>query len=215
MAVQRPRRVSTRRVRRRFVIPPWLAAFMANLERRVIRVWPYLRLPITFLALVHLVLVALLPGGKNVLMGVVPKTAPAYLTMYPSGDMLGFYTPMGKDGFLLYRIYGQDGSMGEGIFPDKNVTPRLRYDRWAMAGDRVSGPHPDLHTLVMGYVLDRLPRHPVRLELYSAHWEWERESLTFPWPGLGPRTTLKLKLLGTYTGFTRTWETVRVEEEPK
>jgi len=87
------------------------------------------------------------------------------------------------------------------------------YDRWATAGNAASGPYPALHAFVARYVLSQLPSPPVRLELFSARWSWDRNSLTFPWPGKGPDTTLELRRLGTYNGLTRTWEPVSKEDK--
>ncbi len=48
----------------------------------------------------------------------------------------------------------------------------------------------------------------MRLELYSARYRWDRDSLTFPWPGKGPLLALELKRLGVYRGFSRVWTPV-------
>jgi hypothetical protein len=193
--------------------PHPLRHLLARLERSLLQVWPWIRLPASLLALVHLVGVALLPGGRNALFAVTPQDAPAWVTLFQVPDTLGFYTTSGVDGFLIYRIYTQDGNVVDGAFPDTAVAPRLRYDRWATAGNAASGPYPQLHAYVARYVLRQLPNPPVRMELYAAHWNWDRNSLTFPWPGEGPDATRELQPLGNYNGLTRTWEPV--SKEPK
>jgi len=105
----------------------------------------------------------------------------------------------------VYKVYPQAGGVVEGVFPDSDVAPRLRYDRWAVAGDVASGNYPELHALVTRYVVDRLPSAPIRLELFSARWVWNSDELSFPWPGSDPQPALQLDLLGTYNGFTRVW----------
>jgi hypothetical protein len=183
----------------------------APLSRAAVAIWPLLRLPLTVLALAHLLAVVLFPAGRSLLLGVDGAELPRYLTLFQVPDALGFYTTHGTDGFLVYKIYTQNGSVVDGVFPDTGVAPRLRYDRWATAGDVASGAHPQLHRFVVDYVLGHLPSPPLRLELFSARWRWDRNSLTYPWPGRGPETRLELRRLGSYNGLTRTWEPVARE----
>ena len=154
---------------------------------------------------VHLVLIALYPSGGNGLLGTAPGPGPGYLTPFRLGDALGYDTLHGRDGFLLFKIFTQNGGVVQGAYPDDAVLPRLRYDRWAAAGHTASGHYPRLHALLLRQILAGLPSPPVRLELYSARYRWDRDSLTFPWPGKGPVTALELRTLGVYDGFTRNW----------
>ena len=186
---------------------------LGRIEQALAQAWPLVRLPLSLLAVAHLAVMALFPGGRNALLGVAVERAPTYASLFQVPDTLGFYTTGGTDGFLVYKIYTQDGGAVDGVFPDTGVAPRLRYDRWATAGNAASGPYPALHAFVARYVLSQLPSPPVRLELFSARWSWDRNSLTFPWPGKGPDTTLELRRLGTYNGLTRTWEPVSKEDK--
>ncbi len=188
--------------------PPPLQVMLGRSRDNLTELWPLLKLPLTLLAVAHLVLVALFPGARNALLGTTPQDVPDYLTMLQVGDALGFSATHGRDGFLVYKIYTQNGDVVSGTFPDDAVAPRLRYDRWAVAGDAAAGPHAELHAFVARYVLERLPSPPVRMELFAARWRWDRNSLTFPWPGKGPQTALELKLLGNYNGLTRVWEPI-------
>lgn len=197
--------------RGRFAWPAW----MGRLEGMLVEAWPLVRFPLTLLAVAHLIGVALLPGGRNALFGLTLHDAPGYLSWFQVPDALGFYTTHGTDAFLVYKIYTQDGGVVDGVFPDTGVAPKLRYDRWATAGDAAAGPHPQLHAFVTRYVLDHLPSPPLRLELYSARWQWDRNSLTFPWPGTGPETELSLRRLGSYNGLTRTWDPVTKEGQSR
>jgi hypothetical protein len=183
-----------------------LLNLLRRLEASVEQAWPLVRLPLTLLAVAHLGLVALFPGGQNALFGVTAQDGPAYPSLFQVPDTLGFYTTDGTDGFLVYKIYTQDGGVVDGIFPDTHVAPRLRYDRWATAGNAASGPYPVLQSYVVRYVLKQLPSPPLRMELFSARWSWDRNSLSFPWPGTGPDASLELHRLGNYNGLTRTWE---------
>lgn len=188
---------------------PPLSETLARLEALLVRAWPLVRLPLTAIVVAHLVGVALYPGGRNGLFGVKAAEEAGYLSWFQVPDTLGFYTTHGTDGFLVYKIYTQDGSVVDGIFPDAGVAPKLRYDRWATAGNAASGPYPELHAYVVRYLLGQLPSPPLRLEVFSARWIWDRNSLSFPWPGQGPDTTLELRLLGNYNGLTRAWEPAR------
>jgi hypothetical protein len=180
--------------------------WLDSLEHSLAQSWPLVRLPLTVLALAHLALVGLFPGGRNALFGVTAPDAPTYASLFQVPDTLGFYTTNGTDGYLVYKIFTQDGNVVDGVFPDTGVAPRLRYDRWATAGNAAAGPIPELHAYVTRYVLDQLPSPPLRMELFAARWSWDRNSLTFPWPGKGPDATLELRRLGSYNGLTRTWE---------
>jgi hypothetical protein len=189
---------------------PWqrLRDFLVRLEQALARSLPLLRLPLSVAALAHLVLLALYPAGQNALFGVAEAQGPLHTSLYQAPDALGFYATSGTDEFLLYKIYTQDGGSFEGVFPDSNVAPRLRYDRWAAAGDAFGGPYPPLHDYVARYIVGQLPAPPLRMELFAGRWAWDRNSLTFPWPGSGPDATLELRRLGTYNGLTRGWEPV-------
>ncbi|MEE8433531.1 MAG: hypothetical protein V3S64_01970 [bacterium] len=174
-------------------------------------IWRWSKPALPVLILVHLGLVALFPGGANRLFGVKIGAGPKYLTPFQMVDALGY--EQGRDGFLVYKIFSQNGELVQGVYPDDTVLPRLRQDRWAAAGHAISGPYPVLHRLVLERLLERLPAPPVRLEMFSARYHWDRDSLTFPWPGRGPDTTLKMTRLGVYTGFSRQWNTEPVPDE--
>lgn len=168
-------------------------------------IWRWSKPALPVLILAHLGLIALFPGGANRLFDVKIGAGPNYLTPFQMIDALGF--EQRRDGFLVYKIYAQSGALVRGVYPDDTVLPRLRQKRWAAAGHAFSGPYPMLHRLVLERLLERLPAPPVRLEIFSARYQWDRDSLTFPWPGKGPRTTLKMTRLGVYTGFSRQWKT--------
>lgn len=167
--------------------------------------WRWSKPALSVLILIHLGLIALFPGGVNTLFGVKNGAGPKYLTQFQMVDAFGY--ERGHDGFLVYKIFSQNGEVVQGVYPDDSVLPRLRQNRWAAAGHAISGPYPRLHRLVLERLLERLPAPPVRLELYSARYRWDRDSLTFPWPGKGPDIELKMNRLGVYTGFSRRWKT--------
>lgn len=177
------------------------------------RNWPYMRVPVTLLALAHLILVALLPGGRNLLFGIEAVESPGYLSLFQAGDSFGFYTTRGQDGFLIYKIFTQSGKIVEGVFPNNDVLPRLRFDRWAVAGDAAARSMPALHAMISRHIIAQLPSPPLRLELYSARWKLDRDSVVYPWPGKEMQNSLNLKLLGTYNGLTRTWNSVVTKKD--
>lgn len=181
------------------------------------RVWNFGKPALSLVALAHLVLLALFPGGGNDLFGVRPGDGPKYLTPVRVADALGYDTLHDRDGFLVFKLFPQEGGMVHGTFPDERMLPRLRYERWVAAGHVASGPYPELHRLILDKVLQELPSPPVRLELYAARYRWDRDSLTFPWPGKGPVVALELRRLGVYQGFSRAWEpaVVLVPEESR
>ncbi|HUJ75195.1 MAG TPA: hypothetical protein VL359_10070, partial [bacterium] len=164
-----------------------------------------LGLALTLLGLAHLAVVTLLPGGYDYVFNVRASGALAYTTFFPATDTLGFPDLTRHDGFLLYKIYELNGQVLDGSLPDPKVRPRLRYQRWAMAGDAASGNFPDLHASIMAFVVSELPEPPLRVELYAAHWVWDHNTFRFPWRGFNRASSLELKPLGTYNGLTRTW----------
>lgn len=200
-----PRRRLRRPPRTRGRRPPW-QELIEGLGPAAEAAWPWLRLPLSLLALAHVALLVLFPGGVNGLLGVAAEETPAYLSLFRAPDTLGIYAADGVNAFIVYKIYTEGGEVVEGIFPDPDVAPKLRYDRWAAAADAATGPFANLHTFVTGYVLKQLSSPPVRMELYAAKWRWDRNTLHFPWPGPRLQTRLELRLLGNYNGLTRTWE---------
>ena len=168
----------------------------------------FLRISLTFLVTAHLALVALLPSGKNALFGLEARSALGYLTLAPVGDAMGFFKTNGQDGFLVYKIYTEDGSMVEGAFPAPKTSPRMRFDRWAMMAHYISQDHPRLHELFMTYLAHRLPAPPLRVELLSARWDWSKKALGTSGKESGDGVILVLKKLGTYDGLNRKWTPV-------
>lgn len=160
---------------------------------------------LTLLGVVHLGTVLLVPGGSNQIFGWKARSVFAYQTYFPAPDVLGFPPVMEREGFLLYKIYAQDGQVLDGSFPDPLVRPRIRYDRWAAAGDSATANLPDLHASIMAYLVNQLPEPPLRIEMYSARWVWDRNRFQFPWRGFNKDSSLDLKLLGSYNGLTRVW----------
>jgi hypothetical protein len=164
-----------------------------------------LGLALTVLGTVHLLAVAFVPGGVNRVFGLKARYVFGYQTYFAVPDTLGFPPVMEQDGFLLYKIYSQNGEMLDGSFPDPQVRPSLRYDRWAAAGNQATANLPDLHASLMAYLVNQLPEPPLRIEMYAARWVWDRNRFQFPWRGFNRETSLDLRLLGTYNGLTRVW----------
>jgi len=165
-----------------------------------------LRWPVSLLAVTHLLLAALLPGGVNQALGINAGTMLPHLTWLRPVDSLGFASQGGGNGFFVFKIYTESGDVVEGAFPGHEVAPRLRLNRYAMAGDAATGPFPALHERINRYILNHLPSPPLRLELFAARWSWDRDTLSAPWSGIPPQLTMKLHLVGTYNGLTQQWQ---------
>ena len=166
-------------------------------------------LVLTLVATAHLLAVLIVPGGVNRIFDLKAWPVFGYQTYFPVSDVLGFPAFNERDGFLLYKIFAQDGQILDGSFPDPQVRPRIRYDRWAVAGDRATANLPGLHASIMAYLVNQLPEPPLRIEMYSAHWVWDRNRFQFPWRGFNKNSSLDLRLLGTYNGLTRVWTPAR------
>ena len=169
----------------------------------------WLWLTLTVIGAVHLGAVLVVPGGLNRIFDLKAGSVFAYQTFFPAPDVLGFPPVVEREGFLLYKIYAQDGQMLDGSFPDPQVRPRLRYDRWAVAGHQATANLPDLHASILAYLVNQLPEPPLRIEMYAARWTWDRNRFQFPWRGFNRDSSLDLKLLGTYNGLTKVWSPAR------
>lgn len=163
------------------------------------------RVLLTLAVVAHLAAAALLPGGRNALFGLKAGSVLSYLTLLPAAGTMGFYKTAGKDGFLVYKIYTEQGTVVEGAFPDQGASPRLRYDRLAMLAHRLSEDNPQFHTLFLSYLVDRLPGTPVKLEMHSAKWAWEGRGGETPVNDGEDRGILVLRKLGTYDGLRKSW----------
>ncbi len=84
--------------------PPSPPELLAHGWKLLVRAWPLLRIPVSLLAVAHLVLLALFPGGRNALFGVAAGEVPAYLTLFQVGDSLGFATTQGSRGAVKGKV---------------------------------------------------------------------------------------------------------------
>ncbi|MDH5752090.1 MAG: hypothetical protein OEZ59_06690 [Deltaproteobacteria bacterium] len=177
--------------------------------------WVYLSLPLTVLGVVHIMLCALYPGGQNRLLATSKQDTPGYLSWFGVTDVFGLDPITHGELHYLYRIYTQDGGQVSGSFPNTTVKPRLRHDRWQMAGSAMADSLETDHGQMLEFILEQFPAPPVKIELFTVRWQWDRNVFRFPWPGEWPRMIQDLKLLGTYDGITRSWRPVTAElEEP-
>lgn len=165
----------------------------------------FARVLLTFVVVEHLAAAAFFPGGRNPLFGLAAPAPLSYLTMFPVQGTMGFYKTSGKDGFLVYKIYTERGSVVEGAFPDQKATPRLRYDRLAMLAHHMSGDYPAFHYLFLGYLVDRLPGKSLKLELHSAKWTWNGAANPPAANGGKGSGLLVLRKLGSYDGLRKAW----------
>ena len=163
------------------------------------------RVALTFIVVAHLTAVLLFPRGQNDLFDTAAPLPFSYLTLLPVEGTLGFYKTAGKDGFLVYKIYTEQGGLVEGAFPDQQATPRLRYDRLAMLAHHMSEDNPPFHYLFLSYLVDRLPGTPLKLELHSAKWAWEGATPRVNANGGKNSGILVLRNLGSYDGLRKSW----------
>lgn len=183
--------------------------------RRVVHYRPTARLAarvaLTLLVVVHLALAAVFPGGRNPLFEADAPSVFSYQGIIPVGDALGFYKTRGRDGFIVYKIYSQDGVVIEGAFPDQKVAPRLRYDRWALLSHQIGAGEGDSHGAFVKYLVARLPAAPVKVELLSAKWDWSRGNGNAGVDSGNHGGLLVLRKLGTYDGLRKLWRPARTE----
>ena len=191
-----------------------LTATLVNIIRSLIaQHWHYLRWPLSVLAVAHLVLVFLFPGGANRLFGVAQIPFSPQLTWFAVHDSLGLDPLLKGERFYAYKIFTQDDEVVTGSIPNATVRPKLRHDRWFHAGHLIAGTTATQHEQVLAYVVERLPVLPLRLELYKVRWSWDRNSLSAPWNGEWPVTSQDAVLLGTYNGITQVWTPALTAEE--
>lgn len=165
-----------------------------------------LQLTATAAAVAHLIMVGLVPEGRNDFYQIDAPRPFTYLSLIPVGDTVGYPETSLERRFLLYRAYTQDGSIDSRMVPDLDSLHGLRYDRWARAVRVAGQDYPELHRSVVEYLLLQLPSPPLKLELFSARWHPLRQ----PRPVLGKGTPagppgVALRLLGTYDGLQEVW----------
>ena len=171
------------------------------------------QLGLTAVVLVHLGLVFLFPAGRNAFLDVDVSQSIRYLTLWRPGDAFGFATDAAPRGFIRYAVYAQSGQVQEGVFPNPQIQPNLRYLRWAAAGNVVSGDEPVLHDTILRYLLSNLGSPPLKVDLYAGEWQTDG-ALPPPADGRPPGTQLmeraeervRVWKLGTHDGLTRVWK---------
>ena len=178
---------------------------MAWVVRQIPAAHLVLRLAATAVVGVHLAAAALLPGGRNNLFDWKAGPLFAYQTLFSVGDTMGFFQTSGRDGFIIYKVFNQDGGVVEGVFPDSRVAPRLRYDRWAMYGSFASEDNPEIHAAFLKFLVRRLPTPPLKVELHAARWSIAGLNGNRSLGGSPREAVLKLRHLGSFDGVTRSW----------
>ena len=166
------------------------------------------RLALTVLAIAHLALVLVLPGGRNPIFGVDATARLPYLTFWRTGQAFGFPPHGGQDSYVRFDVYDQSGTTLEGVFPNPNIKPDLRYLRWAAAGQAVSGDRPELHSTLLDYLLRDLESPPLKIEMYAGAWVLEHQPCA---NGGGGKREAGQRKLGTHDGLTQAW---KPEAEP-
>ena len=190
---------------------PWLRLrrFLGMLQERMPAGVLALQLLLTGLAIGHLALVFLFPAGRNGFLDIDLRSALPHLTLWRPSDAFGFGAEDGPRGFIRYAVFAQNGQVQEGVFPNPQVRPNLRYSRWAAAGDAISGNQPVLHAALLHYLLSNIGSSPIRVDLFAG--EWEPDGPGAP-AGDGRVTPARLSerarvwKLGTHDGLTESWK---------
>jgi len=171
------------------------------------------QLALTAVVLAHLALVFLFPSGRNAFMGVDVTARIPYLTLWRPGDAFGFSGDSAPRGFIRYAVYAQSGLVQEGVFPNPQTRPNLRYLRWAAAGNVISGDQPVLHDTILRYLLQNLGSPPLKVDLYAGQWQTEAarplaSDGRSPGAALAERAAERSRVwkLGTHDGLTQTWK---------
>ncbi|MCH8841594.1 MAG: hypothetical protein IID61_01340 [SAR324 cluster bacterium] len=185
--------------------PSRIRRFIARLSERLYVVRVAVKVGLSLAVAAHLGMVIVLPGGWNGLMQFDARATLPHLTHFPVSDAFGFADGQFGKGFILYRIFTQEGTTLEGVFPDSNILPYLRFDRWAAAGDVMSRDQPELHAILLDYILAHLPSAPVKLEMYAGQWVDGRSVSTGVAEGDGSERRYRLTKLGSHDGLTRLW----------
>lgn len=153
----------------------------------------------------HLGLVFFFPGGENRLFALKAPGFLSYTTLFPPQDVTGFQSMTKGASFVVYRVFSQEGTMAEGVFPDNSVSPQIRYERWSALADRVRAAGEGFHQRFLDHLVAQLPGKPLRVELLSAQWGWKDVG-----PGIAPdkRSSageVHFKKLGVYEVLTKKW----------
>jgi hypothetical protein len=182
---------------------PWLPLRRLSVwaEERAPAALLSLKVLLTLLAVAHLALVFLLPGGRNTFLALEARDRLPHLTFWRVGGAFGFPDFPRKDGFIRYAIYAQNGSVQQGSFPNPDIRPDLRYTRWAAAGRLVSGDRPDMHAKLLLYLLEHLPSPPLKVELFAGDWVLEAPPIT-------DGAAVRVRRLGTHDGLSQAWKPV-------
>jgi hypothetical protein len=181
---------------------PWLRArrLMVWAETQVPAALLSLKLLLTLVAVAHLGLVFLLPGGRNAFLALDVRSHLPHLTFWRPASAFGFPGASAADGFVRYAVFAQNGTVQEGSFPNPHIQPNLRFSRWAAAGNMVSEDRPDMHAKLLHYLLEHLPSPPLKVDLFAGNWQLEPPS-----PG-SDGASARVRKLGTHDGLTQSWQ---------
>ena len=159
-------------------LPPWLISF-------------------------HLLLLFLLPGGRNHLLGLVEGHA-GWLTWMRIKNAFGVEYLHNSNRFLVYKIYHQNNTVLSGYFPDSHTSPSLRFERWAVLS-HIASNQPKAQERLAAHLAESQQSIPLSVELFSAEWRWDRNQIPFAAKNHQLEAKLQLEPLGTYNAFTRRW----------
>ena len=200
---------------RRYSLPSTrIPRFKRWLQEKALASLPVWRWLLILLTVTHLVSVALYPGGKNEFLDSDPPDALAAFALPDVGDASGFYKPFGQDRFFYYRIHPAVGDPVEGSFPDLFISPRLRYDRWALLSNYAVSKPTAFQQVFLEYLNQKLTTPPLRIELFAARWHVPASPDYKTPQGNLPIVWREVEKLCEFDGIRQVWEPV-AQAKPK
>ncbi len=198
-----------------FILVAWWRASSFTVGKLWGKYRAYFTLPLTFLAAGHVLLGFVLPAGQNRVLGIPPQPWLGYLPYLHTTDSFGLQAwQRESEDFLAFKIYRQDKSVVTGEFPGKNVTPFLRLQRWRQSSFLVTAPQQQhAQQALVKHLALQLPRQPLRIELFSAHWRWERNTL-LRIPTTPPVLEMYRQKVGHFDPLTQLWTPYTPRQKP-
>lgn len=166
--------------------------------------WRSLMPFIALLALVHVVLALVFPGGYNALTGARPAEL-AYLTHFRSVDAFGFWANPYHDPVVSFKIYTQEGQNADGSFPMGSTNPAVRYERWVHAAAFLVSQGEGQGLPFGEYLAHQAASTPFKLDLRLGQRRWTVGAVDMPPVYAWSREEEVISFVGSRNGLTREW----------
>lgn len=116
----------------------------------------------------------------------------------------GLPASRGMERLLEYHMYLAGEEPIRGRFPDTEIAPALRQERWLRLANQAAQ-HPQDLTALARFLVHRLPSPPLRMGLSAFGWRWDRNLLGPAMPQTPFQGERETRKLGFYEGLTRSW----------